>query len=312
MGIDGPGRRRYTGRPEGRRLAKVFDAAMKQLVDPFAADWLTWLGPRVGLPPGTVFEPLDADLSAVSPAADKLFRLSGPATGLTHLELQASWEGGLADRLLLYNVLAEHRHGGPVRTILMLLRRGSDSPALTGELRRTGVDGRSYLEFRYAIVRTWELPVADLLAGPLGTLPLAPITDEAQAALPAVIARLNERVQGEVSDPGVRETMRTAAYILLGLRHDRDTIDRLFQGLTTMEESTTYQYILEKGEAKGRAEGRAIEARRVVRLLGEQRFGTPPAATDAALDAIADPERLERIAARLLQATGWDDLVATP
>ena len=42
-------------------MAKVYDAALKQLVDAFAADWLAWLGPRLGLPAQTVYEPLDAD-----------------------------------------------------------------------------------------------------------------------------------------------------------------------------------------------------------------------------------------------------------
>jgi hypothetical protein len=75
-----------------------------------------------------------------------------------------------------------------------------------------------------------------------------------------------------------------------------------------MEESVTYQAILQKGEARGRAE----EARRIVRLIGEQRFGTPDPATDSALSAITDPERLERMAGRLLKAADWSDLLATP
>jgi hypothetical protein len=56
-------------------VAKQFDATLKQLVDAYAADWLTFLRPRLGLPPGTAFKPFDADLSTVSPQADK-FRQS--------------------------------------------------------------------------------------------------------------------------------------------------------------------------------------------------------------------------------------------
>jgi hypothetical protein len=44
-------------------MAKPFDAALKQLVDAYAADWLRWLRPQLGLPPGADFDPLDADLS---------------------------------------------------------------------------------------------------------------------------------------------------------------------------------------------------------------------------------------------------------
>ncbi len=289
-------------------MAKIYDAALKQLVDAFAADWLAWLGPRLGLPANTVYEPLDADLSTVSPQADKLFRMSGPTSGVVHLELQTSWDDRLADRLLVYNVLAEYRHGGPVQTVLMLLRRDANSPALTGQFRRASNDGRVYLEFRYAVVRAWELRAEELLAGPLGMLPLAAITDDAQAVLPDVVTRFNDRIVRNVLDSGARETLRATAYILLGLRHDDETINRLFQGLKTMEESTTYQYILRRGEAQGRA----VEARRIIGLLGEQRFGPPLPAVDAALDAITDPDRLERVVGQLLKAAAWDDLLATP
>jgi hypothetical protein len=87
-----------------------------------------------------------------------------------------------------------------------------------------------------------------------------------------------------------------------------------------MEESVTYQAILEKGEARGRAKGEALgeargraeEALRMVRLIGEQRFGAPDPATESALNAITDPERLERMAGRFFRAADWNDLLATP
>jgi hypothetical protein len=294
----------------GAAVAKVFDVALKQLVDAYAADWLTWLSPRLGLPPGTTFEPLDADLSTVSPQADKLFRLARPAAGLIHLELQSSWDGGLPDRLLLYNVLADHRHGGPVRSLVLLLRREALFPALTGVLRRTYSDGTAYLEFRYDVVRVWELAADDLLAGPLGAMPLAPLTDDAVPRLPAVLARLDDRLRDE--PPPAKASLKTAAVILMGLRFDEALIKRLVEGDPVLEESVTYKLILARGEAKGRTEGRTEEARRLVRLLGEQRFGAPGEAAEAALDGLTDPDRLERIAGRLLQAADWDDLLATP
>jgi len=50
----------------------------------------------------------------------------------------------------------------------------------------------------------------------------------------------------------------------------------------------------------------------IVLLLGDKRFGPVPAAIETAIKAIADRERLERIAVRLLTATSWDDLLANP
>jgi hypothetical protein len=283
-------------------VAKPFDATLKQLIDAYAADWLTFLAPRLGLPPGTAFEPLDADLSTVSPQADKLFRLTGPAAVLVHLELQASAETELPDRLLVYNVLAGHRYGGSVQTVVLLLRREAAAKTITGMVQRHLTDGRLYHEFRYDVVRLWELPAEELLTGPLGTLPLAGLTDEAAAALSAVFTRIDDRIVNEAGT--AVNTLRAGLYILLGLRYDREQIEQLYRGVVGMEESVTYQAILSKGRTR--------EARNFIRLIGEDRFGIPDAAAESNLVAIDDPERLERIGKRILRAVDWADLLATP
>lgn len=104
-----------------------------------------------------------------------------------------------------------------------------------------------------------------------------------------------------------------ATFVLSGLRYARADIVDLYGRLSiTPEESTTYQWILEKGEAKGELQGRLVEARAMARLVGRSRFGEPPPAAQAALDAITDREHLERIAARTADATSWDDYLSTP
>jgi hypothetical protein len=45
--------------------------------------------------------------------------------------------------------------------------------------------------------------------------------------------------------------------------------------------------------------------------MGRKRFGPPTPAMEAGLRAVADLGRLERMAERILDATGWDDLLAT-
>jgi len=72
----------------------------------------------------------------------------------------------------------------------------------------------------------------------------------------------------------------------------------------TLEDSTTYQLILNRGVI--------AEAQRVLLIQGRKRFGAPSPATEAALQAITDRDHLERLAERILDATGWDDLLATP
>ncbi len=85
----------------------------------------------------------------------------------------------------------------------------------------------------------------------------------------------------------------------------------------TLEDSTTYQLVLNKGAALGEARGEARgitlgaieEARGMVLRLGRLRFGPPPEGIVAAVQGVTDRERLELMAERLFTAAGWDDLI---
>lgn len=130
-------------------MPKPFDATLKQLLDLFAVDWIDWLAPRLGLPPQVGVEPINVELSTVQFSADKVFRLRAPAVGLLHLEPQASWDGDLPNRLLVYNALLEDKYGGPVYSVAILLRPEANAKSLTGTLARHHADGTEYLRFHY-------------------------------------------------------------------------------------------------------------------------------------------------------------------
>jgi hypothetical protein len=49
----------------------------------------------------------------------------------------------------------------------------------------------------------------------------------------------------------------------------------------------------------------------VVLRIAAKRFGPPAAGVPEAVRAVTDRERLERMAERVLDATGWDDVLAT-
>jgi hypothetical protein len=70
--------------------------------------------------------------------------------------------------------------------------------------------------------------------------------------------------------------------------------------------------ILKKGVAQGIAQGKLEEACAIILRQGAKRFGQPAEATEAAIRAITDQARLERLTDRILDATTWDDLLATP
>jgi predicted transposase YdaD len=86
---------------------------------------------------------------------------------------------------------------------------------------------------------------------------------------------------------------------------------RSLQRVRAIEESVTYQAILERGIKKGVEKGTVVGERSLLLRQARQRFVNPNAEQQAALGAIVDRERLGRMADRLLIATSWQDLLAT-
>ncbi|HZU39175.1 MAG TPA: hypothetical protein VFA18_24830 [Gemmataceae bacterium] len=286
------------------------DNTLKQLTELSPEDWVSRGGwPAAG---ATV---IDADIATISGAADKAIRVSGKPDWLLAVDFQAGHDtpAKLPD-LLLYNSALFRRHGLPVRTLLVLLHRGADSPQLTGVYERGFLGEPLDVVFRYRVVRVWEIPARDWLSGGLGLVPLAPLGAVRPSELPAVVAQMKRRFARARSRLAVE--LWSAAYILMGLRYEQPLIQTLLRGVVNMEESVTYQAILREGEVRGEAkgkvlgeaQGKALEARRVL-LQGRTRFGEPPARVVAALDAVSDVGRLEELVVRLLQVTSWEELL---
>ncbi len=81
-----------------------------------------------------------------------------------------------------------------------------------------------------------------------------------------------------------------------------------------MEESTTYQAILQKGLQKGLQEGQADgavkEARKLLLRLGSHKLGQPSAQMQTTLGKMPDLDRLEALIERLEMAESWEALLA--
>lgn len=292
-------------------MTKPFDATLNTLIDAHVAEWAAFLAARAGLPSGPV-QVLDTDLSA-SLQADRLFRVDGPIPFAIHLELESTGRLGIPEELLRYNVAAFGATELPVHSLLVLLRPKANATDQTGTLELTGADRNAYLTFRYTVVRVWQETVADLLAAGPGLAPLAILTNEAAADLDAAFERFRDRLHQPDVQRNVADVLFGATFVLSGLRYDRDRIVNLYRRLSmTLEDSDTYQWIIEQGLTRGETRGRLAEARTIVTRLGSRRFGPPPAAVQEALAAVTDRERLERIADRIIDAVNWDDLLATP
>jgi hypothetical protein len=259
---------------------------------------------------------INADLATVTAAADRVLRVCEDPPWLLHVELQASRDPDLLPNLPAYNVLLKRRHGALVRTVLVLLRKSADSKDLTGALQWGFPGEPPYLVFRYEVVRVWQLSPETFLSGGLGILPLAPLSAVIETELPGVIRRMDERIRAEAT-PGEAGTLWTTADVLMGMRYPRQLVTELLQGVHDMrihgiEESVTYQAIVEEGVVKGAVKGMLRARLDVLLKYGRRRFGTPSADTEAALRGITDPERLARLIDVLLDVSSWDELLATP
>jgi len=102
--------------------------------------------------------------------------------------------------------------------------------------------------------------------------------------------------------PDAGDKLLAATFFLMGLRYPRELTKQLLQGVQHMEESTTYQYILEQGGLRA--------ARKILTHLGEKHLGPANVMVQTRIDSIMEIERLEQLLDRIHEATSWDDLLA--
>lgn len=280
-------------------MSKPYDATTKGMIERGPADWLALVdvtGFRVDL--------VDADVSTFSGASDKVLRIRSDPDWLMDVNVQAGPDATAPRRAFVYNALLDHRHELPVRSVIVLLSPKANLAAINGRYRRAVPGKPEHIDFFYDVVRVWELSIERLLAGGFGTLPLAPISAVKEADLPGVIVQMRERLTAPDAPPDAAD-LWTATEVLMGLRYSPDVIHQLFKGVHGMEESVIYQEIVEKG----RVAGALAEARSTLLLLGEDRFGAPPADVRNAIETMPDLGRLRQLLRRVLHVDSWQKLL---
>src|SRR5262249_21929924 len=150
------------------------------------------------------------------------------------LDFQSGPDAGLPRRLLAYNALLHEAYALPVHTAVVLLRPGAGRAGLRGAVSYQMVPRRGRMEFRFEVIRLWQRPAEELLAGGRGVVPLAPLGrlpagTRPPAGLAGVVERLVERVTREAA-PEDAAGLLSAAYILIGLRVPRPQGTELFRG----------------------------------------------------------------------------------
>ena len=285
-------------RERKQTVPKPYDATLKSMLEESPRDWPLLAGRSAGN-----VAVIDADVSTVSGAADKVLRVRGRPDWIMHVDFQAGPDRTLPRRLHGYNGLLEDRHDLLVWSVAVLLRPQANLSTINGLYERGFPDERPYLRFEYQVIRVWELPPDLLLKGGWGTLPLAPISAVTEDALPGVIERMRRRVRREMPPPRAAK-LWTSTYILMGLRYPLPWVGELLEGVIAMEESVTYQAILTKGRLEG--------FRKLLLRLGQKHFGSPSARVKRAVEAINDADKLDELIFRVDEATSWDDLLGAP
>lgn len=149
------------------------------------------------------------------------------------------------------------------------------------------------------MVRVWELSADDLLAGGIGALPLALLTDDAEPRLDQVADRIDDRLRAETDD-ATRQLVLASGFILGGLRYDNERLQQAFTRARGMKESSTYQMILREGRAEARQED-------LLDILRD-RFGTVPPDVENRILAATDAVALKTAIRAALHVASPDEL----
>ncbi|MGL4462127.1 MAG: hypothetical protein ACRC1K_08230, partial [Planctomycetia bacterium] len=286
-----------------------FDATLKSIVAERPGDF----APFFGLPTNEPAAAANVDLSILTAATDVALSFGKPIHTVYDLNFQSGPDPTLPPRLLLYNVLLYQRHGVPVRTKLMLLRKKADHPYLTGNL--TYGEGRHRVEFNYEVLRLWQQSVDAYLNGGLAALPLAvlcklPEGRRLPQALREVVRAIEKRLGKEASHAEALRLLKAAGTLAL-MRVPKSKMEAIFEGVGLMSQLAAYDEAILEGVVKGKIEGKIEGMRDVLLLLGGRRFGQADDAVRSELTSIHDLDRLDRLTGALLTAGSWRELLET-
>lgn len=254
---------------------------------------------------------------------------------IIHLEVQTRNDSTMLTRMLRYLTEIYHQYQKPVYQCVIYL---GSSPVNMQHQVSFSLDHHSKLDYQYHLLALNQLAFADIAAmEPVDFLALLPLSqsqwDEEQH-LSRSIQMVTERSQG--MDFQARSDLLLKTEILAGLRFDRTLIEQICKEAMTMfqiEESSTYQMILEKGIEKGIVQGieKGIEQgiqqgleqgreqgfekasvffrERIIEIL-RKNFGPVPLTAHERLKGL-NLEQLNQVMANALEAKSLDDFLSS-
>ena len=204
----------------------------------------------------------------------------------------------LPRRLLAYNAVLAQKYGMPVATVVVLLVPQPDRSVPNGHHVVAPPFGRAW-EFRYTVIKIWEIPVAELLQGPPAVLPLATIAAQPDSEVLATLRTAADRLFHEV-EPSVSGRLLVAIGFLLKLRFGEMISQEILKNYPDIRESL-FKPIIEETEVNG--------LRKTLLRMGTKKFGEITSQHQTALNAVTDIARLERLTEKILDASSWDELL---
>lgn len=294
-----------------------YDETLRGIFDLHVEDWIV----RFGVPHGTPVKVPDSDVSSVSARADKVLLIGAETPYVMQVEFQAGHDDHLIRRMLRYNALLHELHKILVVSALILLHRKADGPAYSGQLSYGAPDHAGSLDFRYQIVRIWELDVDELLAGGPGLQTLAVLSDSAAKDPRGVVLKLVANLKHHRDWKRIKEW----ASALAAMRYTVGQVNQMFEGADEMvtfdevlEMSSIKSLVIDKAEKRGMKKGTEAERKRNIEIaqnallrLGDKLLGTPTAAQTMRIALITDAQVLADLQVLVLKAGTWDELLST-
>ncbi len=272
----------------------VYDNTCKFLATQNPLSFARWLLP--GLDARDV-QVLKTELGSEPIRADALILLQVDST-ILHLEFerQPQTSPPLPERMIDYWLRLYRRYHCPIEQVVLFLKPTA-SPQVYIDCFQV-----QNTRHRYRVLRLWEENPAPFLADP-ALLPLAPL---ARTDAPRDLLQQVAEATRQVDNPAQRREIIACTAIMSGLIHNPETIQDLF-GEDLLEDSSFYQFILQKGRQQGRREGERDQSVRIALRQLNRQIGLLPAATEQQVRDLSLAQ-LEALMEALLDFTQLQDL----
>ncbi|NEO05015.1 MULTISPECIES: DUF4351 domain-containing protein [unclassified Moorena] len=230
----------------------AYDNICKYLAEEYPSEFFQWL---LGEEPRDI-QVLKTELSSEPIQADALTVLQS-TNQILHLEFQTlpPSEPPLPFRMLDYWVRLHRKYRCPIEQVVIFLKSTTSDLVFNNEFRDTNT------WHRYRIIRLWEQDPQPLLAN-RALLPLATLarSNRPNLLLEQVVAEVDR-----IEEQGQLRTLAACVDVLAGLRFEKDLVRRLLRE-EVMEESVTYQDIIQKGRQRGKQEEAVLIVMRLLTL----------------------------------------------